>query len=52
VPRPAPISIPTFASPEEERTHRKQQLAVAFRTGARSAEVRAHGVSPCDAGCR
>ena len=33
--RPSPISIPTFASPEEERTHRKQQLAAAFRVWAR-----------------
>ena len=33
--RPSPISIPTFASPEEERTHRKQQLAAAFRIWAR-----------------
>ena len=33
--RPSPITIPTFASPEEERTHRKQHLAAAFRVWAR-----------------
>jgi ribulose-5-phosphate 4-epimerase/fuculose-1-phosphate aldolase len=35
MPGPSPITIPTFTSPEEERTHRKQQLAAAFRVWAR-----------------
>ena len=30
-----PHSLPTFASPEDERTHRKQHLAAAFRVWAR-----------------
>ena len=33
--RPAPIQIPTFASPDEERIYRKQHLAAAFRVWAR-----------------
>jgi ribulose-5-phosphate 4-epimerase/fuculose-1-phosphate aldolase len=32
--RPAPLQLPTFSSVEEERTHRKQHLAAAFRVWA------------------
>ena len=33
--RPAPIKVPAFASPDEERMHRKRHLAAAFRVWAR-----------------
>src|SRR5436190_22013050 len=32
---PSPLELPTFTSPQEERAHRKQQLAAAFRIWAR-----------------
>ena len=32
---PSPVTLPTFASPDEERTYRKQHLAAAFRVWAR-----------------